>query len=183
MALTVSRTRTIFKKCDRSSHKPDSNQRCADSACQHTCDDPERCGHAWTLRYWAGGKQAEKSFMDPKNPATGRVSPGSGKKLAQDWQLRLTVDKWSGDVAFADHGKSGKQNFGEACEKLIERMRVNENSRTLYLRAYRTYVQPVFGDKTLTQVARDRDGVTELLTVTMKHLSNSPRQQARSLRL
>jgi hypothetical protein len=37
----------------------------------------------------------------------------------------------------------------------------------------------VFGDKTLAQVAQDRDGMTELLTVTMKHLSNTPRRQAR----
>jgi integrase len=32
---------------------------------------------------------------------------------------------------------------------------------------------------TLSQVANDRDGVTDLLVVEMKHLSNTPRQQAR----
>jgi hypothetical protein len=37
----------------------------------------------------------------------------------------------------------------------------------------------VFGDKALAQVAQDRDGVTEHLTVTMKHLSDMPRQPAR----
>jgi hypothetical protein len=89
------------------------------------------------------------------------------------------VDKRSGDITFADHGKSGKQNFGEACEQFIGRMRVGENSRDRYLHSYRTYVRGVFGDKTLAQVAQDRDGVTELLTVTMKDLSNTPRQQAR----
>jgi integrase len=142
---------------------------------------PDRCAHTWTLRYWSGGKQVEKSFKDTTHPASGRVSYGSGRKLAQDWQLKLTVDKRSGGITFADHGTSGKQNFGEACEQFIERMQVNENIRVLYLRSYRTYVQRVFGDRTLAQVARDRDGVTELLTVTMKHLSNSPRQQTRML--
>jgi hypothetical protein len=33
MALAVTRTGTIFKKCDRSDHKPDSNKRCAASTC------------------------------------------------------------------------------------------------------------------------------------------------------
>ncbi len=71
MALAVSRTGTIFKKCDRSNHKPDSNKRCATSTCQHTCDNPERCTHAWTLRYWINGKQVEKSFKDAKHPPPG----------------------------------------------------------------------------------------------------------------
>ena len=53
----------------------------------------------------------------------------SGKKLARDWQLKLTVDKRSGDITFTDHSKSGKQNFGEACEQFIARTRVGENSR------------------------------------------------------
>jgi len=179
MALAVNGSGTIFKKCDRSNHRPDSNKGCASSTCQHTCDIPERCQHAWTLRYWVNGKQVEKSFKDKQHPATGRVDYGSGKKLARDWQLKLTVDKRSGDITFAEHGKSGKQNFGEACEQFIARMRVGENSRDRYLHSYRTYVRRVFGDKTLAQVAQDRDGVTELLTVTMKHLSNTPRQQTR----
>ena len=179
MALAVNGSGTIFKKCDRSNHRPDSNKGCASSTCQHTCDAPERCQHAWTLRYWVNGKQVEKSFKDKQHPTTGRVDYGSGKKLARDWQLKLTVDKRSGDITFTDHSKSGKQNFGEACEQFIARMRVGENSRDRYLHSYRTYVRGVFGDRTLAQVAQDRDGVTELLTVTMKHLSNTPRQQAR----
>jgi hypothetical protein len=92
MALAVNGSGTIFKKCDRSNHRPDSNKGCASSTCQHTCDNPERCPHAWTLRY------------------------GSGRKLARDWQLKVTVEKRSGDIAFADHGKSGKQSFGECVE-------------------------------------------------------------------
>lgn len=57
MALAVNGSGTIFKKCDRSNHRPDSNKGCASSACQHTCDTPERCQDAWTLCYWVNGKQ------------------------------------------------------------------------------------------------------------------------------
>src|ERR1700760_1806067 len=106
MALAVNGNGTIFKKCGMANHRPDSNQRCASSACQHTCADPDHCGHSWTLRYWAGGRQVEKSFRDTKRPGTKRVDYGSGKKLAEDWQLRLSVDKRSGDVTFADHGRA-----------------------------------------------------------------------------
>jgi integrase len=179
MALAVNRSGTVFKKCDKSNHRPDSNKGCASSTCQHTCDHPERCPHAWTLRYWVNGKQVEKSFKDKQHPSTGRVDYGSGRKLARDWQLKVTVDKRSGDVAFTDHSKSGKQNFGEACELFIARLPVLDASKGNYLSVYRTHVRPTFGDMTLAQVANDRDGVMDLLAVKMKHLSNTPRQQAR----
>jgi integrase len=179
MALAVKGSGTIFKKCDRSNHRPDSNKGCASSTCQHTCDSPERCPHAWTLRYWVNGKQVEKSFKDKQHPSTGRVDYGSGRKLAWDWQLKVTVDKRSGDIAFADHSKSGKQNFGESVESFIARLPVSEASKYHYRSVYLKHVKPVFGEMTLAQVAGDRDGVMDLLAVTMKHLSNTPRQQAR----
>jgi len=179
MALAVNGSGTIFKKCDRSNHRPDSNKRCASSECQHTCDSPSRCPHAWTLRYWVNGKQVEKSFRDKQNASTGRMDYGSGRKLARDWQLKVTVDKRSGDIAFTDHSKSGKQNFGEACELFIARLPVSDGSKSHYRGVYRTHVRPVFGDMTLAQVANDRDGVMDLLAVKMKRLSNTPRQQAR----
>ncbi|MDQ2811955.1 MAG: site-specific integrase [Actinomycetota bacterium] len=131
------------------------------------------------MRYWVNGKQVEKSFRDKQHPTTGRVEYGSGRKLARDWQLKLTVDKRSGDIAFTDHSKSGKENFGEACELFIVRLPVLDASKGNYLSVYRTHVKPVFGDMTLTQVANDRGNVMDLLAVTMKNLSNSSRQQAR----
>jgi Phage integrase family len=179
MALAVNGSGTIFKKCDRSSHRPDSNKGCASSTCQHTCDSPDRCPHAWTLRYWVNGKQVEKSFKDKQHPSTGIVDYGSGRRLARDWQLKVTVDKRSGDVAFADHSKSGKRNFGSAVESFIARLPVSDASKYHYRSVYLKHVKPVFGEMTLAQVAGDRDGVMELLAVKMKHLSNTPRQQAR----
>ena len=181
MPLALNRTGTIVKKCDMSNHRPETVKRCASASCQHTCATPEKCSHAWTLRYSVNGKQVEKSFKDTVNESNGRTNYGSGKKLAQDFQLQLTVDKRSGDITFADHGKTGKAGFGTAVEAYISRMSVGENSKTHYLGNYRTHVKPVFGDRTLAQVANDRDGVLDLLTVTMKEKSLSVRTVTRLL--
>ena len=179
MALALNRTGVVFKKCDMSGHKPDSNKACAASTCQHSCKDVERCSHAWTLRYWADGKQRERSFQDEVR--NGRTAYGSGRKLAQDAQLKLTVDKRAGDKTFADYGKAGKANFGAAAETFIARLQVNQRSRESYLSTYNKHVKPVFGGRTLGQVADDRDGVLDLLTVTMAGLSVSPRRIARMI--
>jgi integrase len=179
MALAVNRTGVIFKKCDMSNHRPETVKQCISGTCQHTCppDTTDRCKHAWTLRYWVNGKQLEKSFKDQIR--NGRVSYGSGRKLAQDFQLKLTVDKRSGDITFVTNGQTGRQNFDEATESFISRLPIGDNSKYAYRSVYRKHVKPVFGDMTLAQVANDRDGVMDLLAVTMKHLSNAPRQQAR----
>jgi len=179
MALAVDRTGVIFKKCDMSNHRPETVRLCAAGTCQHTCKPGtiEKCRHAWTLRYWVNGRQAEKSFRDEIR--NGRVFYGSGRQLAQDFQLKLTVDKQSGGITFASHGRTGKQNFGEAAETFISRLPVADSSKEHYRSVYRAHVKPVFGEMTLSQVANDRDGVMDLLAVTMKHLSHAPRQQAR----
>lgn len=181
MALAVSRTGTIFKKCDLSNHKPDSNSRCAGETCQHTCANPEKCPHGWTLRYSVNGRQAEKSFRDTVHETSGRTIYGSGKRLAQDFQLKLTVDKRSGDATFADYGKAGKENFGSLVEAYISRLAVGDNSREQYMSTYRTHVKPRFGEMTLAQVARERDGVMDLIAVTMKDRSDTLRKRARLL--
>ena len=179
MALALNRTGVVFKKCDRAGHKPDSNKACAAGTCQHTCSDVERCPHAWTLRYWADGRQRERSFKDEVRH--GRTIYGGGRKLAQDAQLKLTVDKRAGDRTFADYAKAGKANFGDAAEAFIMRLPVNDRSRSSYLSAYRTHVKPVYGDHTIARVASDRDGVLDLLTVTMKELSISVRRNTRMI--
>jgi hypothetical protein len=136
MALAVNRTGVIFKKCDMSNHRPETVRLCAAGTCQHTCepDTIEKCKHAWTLRYWVNGRQAEKSFRDEIR--NGRVVYGSGRKLAQDFQLKLTVDKRSGDITFADHGRSGKQSFGEAAGSFISRLPIADSSKRHYRSVY-----------------------------------------------
>jgi hypothetical protein len=176
VALALNRTGVVFKKCDRVGHKPDSNKACAAGTCQHTCSTIERCPHAWTLRYWADGRQQERSFKDEVR--NGRTVYGSGRKLAQDAQLKLTVDKRAGDKTFADYAKAGKARFGDAAEAFIRRLPVSDRSKDSYLSTYGKHVRPVFGGRTLAQVAGDRDAVLDLLTETMGGLSISPRRQA-----
>jgi hypothetical protein len=57
--------------------------------------------------------------------------------------------------------------------------RAGDISRDRYLHSYRTYVHGVFEDKTLAQVVQYHGEVTEHLSVIMRHLSDTPRQQAR----
>lgn len=104
-----------------SNHRPETVKQCACGTCQHTWkpDTIERCKHAWTLRYWVNGKQLERSFEDELR--NGRVRYGPGRKLTQDVQLKLTVDSRSGDITFAQHGRTDKQKFGEADESFVSR--------------------------------------------------------------
>lgn len=126
-----------------SGHKPDSNKACAAGTCQHTCKDIERCPHAWTLRYWADGKQRERSFKDEVRNK--RTVYGSGRKLAQDAQLKPTVDKRADDRTFADYVKGCKGSFGEAAEAFISRLQVDDRTRGSYLSVYHTHVKLVYG--------------------------------------
>ena len=58
-------------------------------------------------------------------------------------------------------------------------MPVGEHTKETYLSTYRNHVKPFFGDRTLVQVANDRDGVKQHLSVTLKGFSDSVRRQAR----
>jgi len=83
MALAVNGSGTIFKKCDRSNHRPDSNKGCASSTCQHTCDNPERGQRAWTLRSLMPGARWRR---DGPGKCPGRTlsgGPGSTNLLPE----------------------------------------------------------------------------------------------------
>lgn len=100
---------------------------------------------------------------------------GSGKRLATDAQLKLTHDKRAEGVTFVDHSKTGRENFGQACERWIERLAVGPASKTNYRTVLNAHIRPVLGDRTLGQVASDRDAVVDLLTGRMGHLSYTRR--------
>ena len=117
----------------------------------------EQCPHAWTLRYWADGKQRERSFKDEIRQ--GRTIYGSGRKLAQDAHLKLTVDKRAGDRTFADYSKAGRRTSG----KRLRRSSCGSRSRPVaqfHLSAYRYARQAArSADQHAARVAGDRDGV------------------------
>src|ERR1700721_643063 len=83
MALAVNGSGTIFKKCDRSNHRPDSNKGCASSTCQHTCDNPERCQRAWTLRSRCPGPDGGVMCLESALAGLFSEAPGSTNLLPE----------------------------------------------------------------------------------------------------
>ena len=65
-----------------------------------------------------GRRQAAGAQLQGRGPPRPH-GYGSGRKLAQDAQLKLTVDKRAGDKTFADYVQAGKANFGAAAEAFI----------------------------------------------------------------
>jgi integrase len=133
-------TGTIFKGCD--------------------CENKARCSHGWTLRYWADGKQTNRTFRDTTGPDN-EVRYGSGKKLAEDFQVKLMHGKRAGDVSFADT-KKGDVPFIEYCEDWIAR-RPAVGTRTTYMAAL-AHLRAGLAGRTLRQVANDREGVQALIS-------------------
>ncbi len=165
---------TIFKKCDRRFHSPKPsgpkqtfNKHCAAGTCQHTCDAPTKCQHAWTLRYTVNGKQAERSFKDEVG-GNGKVNLGSGRRLAQDAQVKLAHDIREQGHTFIDHTRASKENFGALAEAWLAALPRSEQTKLVYGNVLKVWVLPAFEGKTLAQVAQDRDGVIHLVSATMK---------------
>lgn len=152
-----SRQGTILKKCQ--------------------CASQERCRHKWTLRYWAGGRQRELSFADELD-GQGRPRYGSGRRLAQDAQLKIAHDKRA--QVFVDP-KLGSTRFRDECEKWITRHPGTEATKEAYQNSLRAHVGPVLGDRTLAAVAHARDDVIDLLTIRLGEGSNARRKIARAL--
>lgn len=168
---------TIVKKCDMALHRPDSRQACRAGTCQHTCADPGRCRHAWTLRYWAGKRQRELSFTDELD-ASGRPRYGSGRKLAQDAQLKIAHDKRA--QVFIDP-RRGHAEFTAECERWIGRLAGTESTKAQYRSVLNAHVGRVFTGWPVAAVAQARDEVADLLAVRMGALSLNRRTLARAL--
>src|SRR6266851_1649939 len=117
----VQRQGTILKKCQSATR--------------------ETCGHKWTLRFWADGRQRELSFADELD-SSGRPRYGSGRRLAQDAQLKIAHDKRA--RVFIDP-KLGSARFGDECEKWINRHAVTELTTEAYRSILRAHVGPVLG--------------------------------------
>jgi integrase len=175
----MDRAGVILKKCDRQFHNPATNRACAQGRCQHTCDSPQRCPHAWTLRYWANGRQREQSFKDDID-GQGRVKYGSGQRKAKDARLKITHDKRADGASFADP-RGGQEDFCLAVDTWIDRHPVAESTRARYRDTARKWVKTKFAGRSVAQVASDRDRVTDLLAGDMGRLSVTKRRQARNI--
>jgi integrase len=114
-----------------------------------------------TVRYWADGRQREKSFATAKEAKDFKI------KTDHDVRARIFVDD-----------KLGRQNFGEAAQAWVDSLSRSEQTKLVYANILKVWIMPALGGKTIAQVANDREAVTQLVTVTMAHLSHTRRQKA-----
>lgn len=117
-----------------------------------------------TVRYWVDGRQRERSF------ATAREAQDFKIKTDHDTRAQIFVDD-----------KLGREDFGAAVDAWIDRHAVTESTKGGYRVTARAWVKPAFANRTIAQVANDRDRVADLLAKDMGQLSITRRRQARTI--
>ena len=155
---------TVFKKCDRSHHKPDSNKGCAAGSCQHTCEawQVSDCPHKWTVRYSVNSRQREQSFLTLDE--------------AQTFQLTLSTGKRVQGAMFTDP-RAGIAKFTPLADAFIEGMaRASAKSKATYRSNFANpAVTALLRDRTVVDVAKMDAEVKTLLNVTLGHYSDDYR--------
>ena len=161
---------TIFKKCDRANHKPDSNKLCAGGTCQHTCEARQvpDCPHKWTVRYSVNSRQREQSF--------------SALTEAQTFQLTLSTGKQTQGAMFVDP-RAGIVEFLPLCDAYIEGMaKANAKSKATYRSNYgNPAVRKVLQDKSVLDVAKMDAEIKTLLNKTLGSYSDDYRGNVRRI--
>ena len=147
---------TVFKKCDRASHKPDSNKLCAAGTCQHTCEPAQvsDCAHKWTERYSVNSRQREQSFLTLTE--------------AQTFQLTLSTGKQTQGAMFTDP-RAGIVEFLPLCGAYIDGMaRAGARTKAIYRSNFANpTVTRLLKSRSVLEVARMDAEVKELLNVTL----------------
>jgi len=133
-----------------------------------SCTAKTRCEHGWTLRFWDAGRQREKTFRDALGP-DGKVRLGSGKKLAEDFAVKLAHDKRAGDRTYDDRAR-GDILFAEYAATWIAARRA-PSTRSAYMTTLRRLSAPLAG-RSLRWVAEHREEVQAMLS------AESPAYQA-----
>jgi integrase len=119
----------------------------------------------WKVRYWDETGQHEVSFTT-REEAKARIA-------------RITNDArdYSGYV----DPKLSSVSFMDEAATWISRLPGTESSKEGYRSTLNKWVGPYAGNRKLSQIANDRDGVINLLTVTMANMSYSRRKITRHL--
>jgi integrase len=161
---------TIFKKCDRTYHKPGSNKGCTAETCQHTCEACQvpDCAHKWTVRYSVNSRQREQSFTTLTE--------------AQTFQLTLSTGKQVQGAMFTDP-RAGIVKFLPLCDTYIEGMaKANAKSKATYRSNFANpAVTKVLQDKSVLDVARMDAEVKHLLNKTLGSYSDDYRGNVRRI--
>jgi hypothetical protein len=154
----------IIKKCDRTSHRPDSNKQCTNGTCQHTCDPAqvEKCAHKWTVRYSVNSRQREQSFATVTE--------------AQMFQLALSTGKQTQGAMFTDP-RAGLVRFLPLCGPFIGKIaRPAPAPKATYRSNFgNPAVTKLLEDRSVAEVARIDDEVKTLLNVTLGAYSDDYR--------
>jgi hypothetical protein len=161
---------TVFKKCDRSNHKPGSNRLCADGTCQHTCESGQvaDCTHKWTVRYSVNSRQREQSF--------GTLTD------AQTFQLTLSTGKQTQGAMFTDP-RAGIVEFLPLCDTYIEGMaKANAKSKATYRSNFSNpAVRKLLQSRSVLDVAKMDAEVKTLLNKTLGSYSDDYRGNVRRI--
>jgi integrase len=155
---------TVFKKCDRTYHKPETNRACASGTCQHTCEtaQAQACAHKWTVRYSVSSRQREQSF--------GTLAD------AQAFQLSLSAGKQSQGRMFTDP-KAGNAEFLPLCAAYIDSLaKVSDRSKRIYRTSFNNpAVRKLLEGKSVLEVATMDAEVSRLLNKTIGTYSDDYR--------
>ena len=116
----------------------------------------------YTVRFWADGKQRERSFRTRKE--------ADDFKIKTDHDIRAQI--------FVDD-RRGKEKFSEAAKAWLDRKAIAEGTKSNYRSILGAHIHPAIGERTLSSAGNDREAVQDLLTKTMAHLSYSRRKMAR----
>lgn len=123
----------------------------------------------YTVRYWINGRQRERSFP------TSRDARDFKTKVEYEAKAQIFVDPRLSSI-----------RFGEYARGVLDGLAVSTGTRSAYASIFRTWVEPWVGDRTLKQVAEDREGFADLLNRAMhgqdgKLLSYNRRGSARTI--
>lgn len=161
---------TLKKKCDRAFHRPESNTRCANGTCQHTCEPSqvEGCAHKWTVMYSVNSRQREQSFTTLTE--------------AQTFQLTLSTGKQTQGAMFVDP-RAGIVEFLPLCDTYIENMaKANAKSKATYRSNFANpAVTKVLQGRSVLDVARMDAEVKTLLNKTLGSYSDDYRGNIRRI--
>jgi Phage integrase family len=147
---------TVFKKCDRAHHNPDSNKWCAVGTCQHTCEPAQvgDCPHKWTVRYSVNSRQREQSF--------GTLTE------AQTFQLTVSTGKQTQGAMFTDP-RAGIVEFLPLCAAYVDGMvRAGARTKAIYRSNFANpAVTRLLQGRSVLEVARMDAEVKQLLNTTL----------------
>jgi integrase len=117
-----------------------------------------------TVRYWVEGHtHSARCKPECNRTETQRERSFATAKEARDFKIKTEHDTRA--QIFVDD-KLGKVTFGEYAQMWLKTYRCSANTRKTYASVLNTQLSVLAG-RTLAGVAKDREGITELLTVAL----------------